>query len=379
METVTQQIQNIIQPVTNQPTKIGLDTNCVQYFLNNTRPWADCLYPIFQAALNGNVELYVSSVVVSELIAHLHLASRNQVGYDPELNLLATLNRYFQILDVTEDIAKAAGRLRANHASGDKLTLKTPDALIGATSLTSGHTIFITNDEQLANALSSSNCIYLKDLALEWLEQNFAPSCLASSNRIPLSKTTSGLLGSVISATELCIIKPDQQTKLDCILADASITSAALNEPCLFFVLVKNENGNQKIEEVLFWHDGFNSSRPINKIEKYLKIYLEYRLERNNSPNFNENKQIHIFYFSSLNREITRQDQPNFASRTERHKKAEAWKAYLSKLWLFREAMSLPQITWLLCENGDARTLDITATLGFVAQAKNILGWKEKQ
>jgi predicted nucleic acid-binding protein len=369
METVTQQIQKIIQPVTNQPAKIGLDTNCVQYYLNDISPWADCLQPIFQAALSGKVELYVSIVVVSELIAHVHLDSRNEVGYDPEFNLLAILNCHFQILDVTEDIAKAAGRLRASHASGKKLTLKTPDALIGATSLTSGHKVFITNDEQLANALSNCDCIYLKDLALEWLEQNFAHSCLVSSRPIPVSKTTSGIVGSAILAEEICSIKPHIQTTLDCILFDASITAVALNEPCLFFVLVNNVHGNPEIEEVLFWHNGFNHSRPIKNIKKYLTKHLK----------INNNKQIYTLCFASLDREFVRQNQRNFASKTPRQKKAEAWKAYLSILWSFQDLMRFPQTAWLFCENGNAQQLNTIDTLAFLNQASKILGWKEEK
>ena len=114
------------------------------------QPWADCLDPIFRAAVDGRIELYVSTVVVSELLAHVYFANRHNTGYDPELDFLAIINRHFQILDVNGPIAKAAGRLRGSYTPGDRIVLKMPDALIGATSLTSGHTLFVTNDAQLA-------------------------------------------------------------------------------------------------------------------------------------------------------------------------------------------------------------------------------------
>src|SRR5437868_5597105 len=96
MPTATERIHEIIRPSPNDKPKVGLDTNCVQYYISKPpiRPWADCLDPIFQAGLNGTVELYVSNVVVSELLAHVHYASRNRAGYDPELNLLAIGRTY---------------------------------------------------------------------------------------------------------------------------------------------------------------------------------------------------------------------------------------------------------------------------------------------
>src|SRR5271167_2697799 len=121
----TQLLAAVCQPASGSPQKVGLDTCCVQYYIGNPpiQPWADCLDPLFQAAVNGHVELYVSTVVVSELLAHVHYASRNQAGYDPELDLLAILNRHFEVLDVTGDVARAAGRLRGTHLPGDQIKL----------------------------------------------------------------------------------------------------------------------------------------------------------------------------------------------------------------------------------------------------------------
>ena len=111
--TATERLQTLCEPRAGVTPKIGLDTNCVQYYISDppVQPWADCLDSIFQAGLGGQAELYVSTVVVSELLTHVHFAHRNN-GYDPELDLWAMLNRHFQVLDVCGDVAKAAGRLR---------------------------------------------------------------------------------------------------------------------------------------------------------------------------------------------------------------------------------------------------------------------------
>ena len=46
-------------------------------------------------------------------------------------------------------------------------------------------------------------------------------------------------------------------------------------------------------------------------------------------------------------------------------------------LWRFRSALSLPQTTWLLCEDGEARILKPADTMQFLTQASNVLGWKD--
>src|SRR3989337_2701447 len=114
MATAAKRIREVAQASTGEKAKVALDTCCVQYYISNppVRPWADCLDPVFRAGLEGKVDLYVSTVVVSELLAHVHFTNRHRAGFDPELDLLAILNRHFQVLDVNGEVARAAGRLR---------------------------------------------------------------------------------------------------------------------------------------------------------------------------------------------------------------------------------------------------------------------------
>ena len=195
MPPATQRIEVITRAGAGPKPKIGLDTMCVQYYLNRPpkQPWADCLDTLIQAALDDKVELYVSTVVVSELLAHAHFGSRRNAGYDPELDLLAILDQHFQILNVDTDVARAAGRLRGTHVLGDKISLKTPDALIAGTSLANSHTLFVTNDAQLVAALPPSNCIYLRDVALEWLGARFPKPCFTAPTPITLDSSGTGL------------------------------------------------------------------------------------------------------------------------------------------------------------------------------------------
>ena len=123
MPTATERIQEVTQATAAEKPRIALDTCCVRYYLEDTKPWSDLLEPVFQAGLTRTVELYMSTVVVSELLTFLIQKPRQEAGYDAELFLTALINRHFSILDVDETVARAAGRLR-----GTVSALETPDA-----------------------------------------------------------------------------------------------------------------------------------------------------------------------------------------------------------------------------------------------------------
>jgi len=371
MAAAVEQLQEILTGQTTQKPKVALDTNCVQYYISNppVQPWADCLDPIFQAALDGRIELYVSTVVVSELLANVHFAHRNK-GYDPELDLLAILHRHFQMLDVNGDVARAAGRLRGTFVPGDKMSLKTPDALIGATSLANGHTLFITNDAQLAQALPhQSRIYYLKELALEWLANRFPITCVDSSQTVRPLRTGPGLLASICGQeSELGAVKLSPALPWKRILADAWTTASAINECCALFVLTRRNGRKEEATEVLFWHEGLEKNRPAERIVKYLRRYV--------AP---PEKHAYGLVFTSLKRERARQAQPCFASKSDHQRESEAWQAYLAPLWRFRSALTLPGTAWLLCEDGEARYLKPAETQRFLDKANNVLGWEGRR
>jgi predicted nucleic acid-binding protein len=375
MAAAVEQLQEILRGQAIQKPKVALDTCCVQYYIGDppVQPWADCLDPIFRAALEGRIELYVSTVVISELLAHVHFANRN-TGYDPELALLAILNRHFQMLDVNGDVARAAGRLRGTFVPGEKMSLKTPDALIGATSIVNGHTLFVTNDAQLAQALPAGTRIYLKELALEWLAIRFPATCVDTGQAVRPVRSGPGLLGNLCAdASELGAVKLNSSVSWRRILADAWTTAAAINDSCVFFVLTRRNGGREEATEVFFWHEALEQRRPAQRIVKYLREYLEVQYDRDN------NKHVYGFVFISLNRERARQSQPCFASKSDHQREADAWKHYLTPLWRFRSALTLPGTTWLLCEDGKARYLKPAETQQFLDRANNVLGWGNEQ
>ncbi len=378
--TATERLRATCRPSGGILPRIGLDTNCIQYYISDppVQPWADCLDPIFSAGVARQAKLYVSTVVVSELLAHVHFASRSRAGYDPELDLLAILNRHFQVLDVCGDVARAAGRLRGNYVLVEKMALKTPDALIGATSLHHNHTLFVTNDSRLADALPPSSCIYLRDVALEWLDRQFPGPCLADPEPVKLRTRGKGLPGKPNMATlELGSIQPDPAAKWDRILADCLNVAAAVNESCLFFVLAAKNGRKTETREVLFWHDGLTATREPKRVVRRLHEHLGYSPSTGKASNARHS--VHAFYAASLSRARARQTQPCFAGRSHHAREAEAWKEYLWGLWCFHQALSLPQTDWLFCEDGMARRLGAVATMDFLAKAANVLGWEDQR
>jgi predicted nucleic acid-binding protein len=379
MPTATERIQEVTQATATGKPKVALDTCCVQYYISNPpiQPWADCLDPIFRAAVEGTIELYVSTVVVSELLAHVYFANRDNAGYDAELDLLAIINRHFQVLDVNGAIAKAAGRLRGSYTPGDKMSLKTPDALIGATSLTNGHTLFVTNDAQLADALPDSNCVYLRDVALEWLAQMFPAPCFDGSGPITPSRTGKGLpTGISASSMESGGIQTDPSARWRRILKDAQTVATAINEPCAVFVLSEKNGRKTETREVIFWHSGLMESRPPRIVLKRLHEHLGYSARTGTATK--GGSQIHGVVFASLLREQLRQIQPSFASKSSHQKEADAWNGYLSLWRIFRRFLDLPQVKWLFCENGATSGLNVQATENFLDRAGNVLGWKDE-
>jgi predicted nucleic acid-binding protein len=380
MATAWQRIREVAQAAMGGKPKVALDTCCVQYYISNppVRPWADCLDPIFRAGLEGKVDLYVSTVVVSELLAHVHFANRNRAGCDPELDLLSILNRHFQILDVNGEVARAAGRLRGNYIPGDRMALKTPDALIGATSVASGHTLFVTNDAQLADALPEANCVFLREAALEHLAERFPLECLDGSAPVTATRRGPGLSAGITLATlQLGSVRPDPAATWKRLLADAFTVASALAEPCAFLVLTERKGRRVEAKEVLFWHEGLNDARPPARLLRRVREHLGYSQQTGRV----ENAGCHVwaFCFTSMARERARQSDPAFSSKSDHQRLADGWKSYLMPLWCFRSGLALPQTTWLLCEDGVARYLKASDTLRFLDQAKNVLGWEGRR
>ena len=212
-------------------------------------------------------------------------------------------------------------------------------------------------------------------MALEWLAQQFPKACLADPTPVKCKTRGKGLPGKPNMATlELGSIQPDPAAKWDRILADCLNVAAALNEPCLFFVLSAKEGWKTETREVLFWHDGFAANRDPKRVMRRLHDHLGYSPRTGTASNGKHS--IHAFCAASLDRARARQTEPRFTTRCNHDKEAEAWKEYLDLLWLYRQVISLPQTEWLLCEDGVVYRMNAGATVDLINRARNVLGWE---
>lgn len=160
--------QAILRNAIQQGLTLCLDTNCLLYYFGGEQPWQQNLHPIFEARDQGKIQLVTSSITLVEVLARAQTPTQ-------ESQLLNTIRRYFDIIPVSDQTGVDAGRIRQGSH------VRTPDALEMATATTTGATLFITNDEQLIRTpLQGSQALYLKDLALDWLEDEF-DACLDTS------------------------------------------------------------------------------------------------------------------------------------------------------------------------------------------------------
>lgn len=137
-------------------------------------PWADSLRPIFEAKDGGQVRLFTSSMTLVELLARVDPAD--------ESVMLSAVRQYFELVPVDDAIGiHAAGIRRASNISGAASPpVKTPDAVEMATANSTHSLLFITNDEQLTRMPQTVKALYLKELALDWIEDEFS-ACISAS------------------------------------------------------------------------------------------------------------------------------------------------------------------------------------------------------
>jgi predicted nucleic acid-binding protein len=122
-------------------TRVGMDSSILIYHLEDIRPYADLTETIFGAVMEGSIKAIFSMISVTELFVRPF--SENQI------DRISTLERFLFSLPNTDlvppdySISKEAARLRA------KYRMRTPDAIILATSLREKAGTFVTNDARL--------------------------------------------------------------------------------------------------------------------------------------------------------------------------------------------------------------------------------------
>jgi predicted nucleic acid-binding protein len=134
---------------------VGLDTSPLIFFIEKHETYADVVRPFFQAVDGGEIHVVTSTVTLLEVLVHPVRHGDEALAHEYNDILLTSAN--ISIFPLTPATAQVAAELRAEHS------LKTPDAIQLATSITHGATAFLTNDRDFGK-IPGLEIIKLRDL-----------------------------------------------------------------------------------------------------------------------------------------------------------------------------------------------------------------------
>lgn len=135
--------------------KVGLDSSILIYHLEDLEPYANLTENIFAAIAGGFLSAVLSTVSVTELLVQPFAAAQPDRIVAFERFLFSLPNMELKSPDYP--IAREAARLRS------KYKIRTPDALLVATSINEKADAFVTNDGHLVTLNAEGLAILLLD------------------------------------------------------------------------------------------------------------------------------------------------------------------------------------------------------------------------
>lgn len=139
--------------------KAGLDSVILIYHLEGLAPYAELTEVIFTALARGQLQVVLSTISVTELLVKPFVTGQEERIHACEQFLLGLPST--SLMAPEYEVAKRAARLRAQYG------LRTPDALLLATALEAGASVFLTNDAQLRRAEKEGMAFIILDDYLE--------------------------------------------------------------------------------------------------------------------------------------------------------------------------------------------------------------------
>lgn len=125
----------------SQTVSVLLDTSILIYYLEGVEPYYLLAEEIFSDIADESIRGFLSVISITEFVTK-PFADGKVSEVERFRQFLSSLS--IQVLAITYEIAERAGKLRSQYPS-----VRTPDALIVATALESGCSIFVTNDKDL--------------------------------------------------------------------------------------------------------------------------------------------------------------------------------------------------------------------------------------
>lgn len=233
---------------------ICLDTNCLLYYFQGEMPWSASLRPVFEAKDGGRVRLLTSSLTLAELLARIQTPA-------DETRLLSIVRQYFDFIPVSEDVGIRAAGIRqasipkknpAEPATKKKATaptITTPDAIQMATATETKSLLFITNDEQLTRMPPTGGALYLKDLALDWLEDEFN-ACITSNATVTVPQGPSKLELNFLTDSSSGTLPLQHPSPIPAFLEAALLLGSLVEGPSAVIGLAQKDGGDTTVKAI---------------------------------------------------------------------------------------------------------------------------------
>jgi predicted nucleic acid-binding protein len=367
---------------------ICLDTNCLLYYFKGEMPWADSLRPVFEARDGGDVRLVTSSMTLAELLARVDPSDQSA--------MLSAVRQYFDLVPVDDNIGiQAAGiRRAANPNNADHPPVKTPDAVEMATANETRSLLFITNDEQLTRMPQSVKALYLKELALDWLEDEFAKCQMPTvASAIPSSPPqTLGLTFSCDLSEDLMLL-PGGMTAASFVF-QAVLLAVVVKGSCVVIALAQGQTGSEQAIAVRVlpsgrpwitppapdWMRHFTNKRcewsepvPAAFVQGVKRRIESKDEELRNGAAGKRAMPLIVVNTSRLDAEAD-VNVPGNNDMPDHKKRQEIWRRYLAPFKPIMPLLELPGARLWKAEAQNAHELDVERFRKFFACAENVIG-----
>lgn len=386
---MTSTAQAELQTALSPGSLICLDTNCLLYYFEGAMPWAESLRPVFEAKDGGQVRLFTSSITLAELLARVDPTNQSA--------MLSAVRQYFDLVPVDDNIGiQAAGIRRASNTSNAaRPPVKTPDAIEMATANETRSLLFITNDEQLTRMPQTVKALYLKDLAFDWMEDEFS-ACLAPAVAVAISNMPPQRLEFSFyrDVSQDWMVLQDGMTA-DAFVSNAMLLSALVKGPCAVIGQAQGQSGSEQVHALRVlpagrpwitpsipgWVRQFTNQRHqwddpaqapfIQRIGRHVGMKDE---ERNNQGNDERAMPFVVVSVSRLDAEAEVNALDGNSQMPGHKKRQEIWRRYLAPFKPVMPLLDLPGARLWKAEAQNAHELDVERFRRFFACAENVIG-----
>lgn len=135
--------------------RVGLDTSTLIYHLEDIEPYSDLTEAAFAAIAEGSPAGVLSTISATELLVQPFAEKQKDRILSCERFLLSFPNTV--LIPPSYPIAKEGARLRAAYG------MRTPDALLAATTLVEGAEALLTNDRDLCRLKGEGLAVLVLD------------------------------------------------------------------------------------------------------------------------------------------------------------------------------------------------------------------------